>query len=598
MAVATAKNAFACSDGVGKGRTAVAASRRAEGSTPVRSRPLVGAILLATTFAFVGLLAGPAGASPSTLWVSLAPVGSNTGCSSPGFNTIQGAVSAAGPGNTVQVCAGIYTEQVTITTHISLHGAGAGSTRIQMPLPAADSLCNPGAPNPPGPPLHSVDVIDVCTGSGGTTKISGLTVAGPYGSLDCTLQGYGIAVVDNSAANISNTTVTDIREDPLNGCQGGVGILVGRLSTDQVGKATLKNVTVSDYQKGGIVVSNTGSSAKISKSTVAGVGETDQIAQNGIQISYGASGSVTNSTIVGNECNVGPLTCGPDPETQTQSAGVLLYDAGPKTKVQNSIISGNDMGVYNYESPDDTPPGSPVKVSTNHLSNNRYEGFELDGGTMTASSNTITGGNAGVDILLYAGQSPAVSGTVKANTITYAGDAIRVSSDGDPGDTAPTVNLSGNLLDTTNSAGASNPTNFVINVKNSWWGNGTGPSGWALGTGSSTSANVDFFPWATNPSLTALAGCTVTGNNITGSVPADAILCGTGGNDYIDVSDGPVLILGNGGNDQLRGTTSADAIIGGPGNDFIDGRGGNDFIQCRGGTDSVVPHPGDSLSNC
>jgi len=556
----------------------------------VRSRPLVGAILLATALAFVGLLAGPAGASPTTRWVSLAPIGSNSGCSSPGYNSIQDAVNAAAPADTVSVCAGTYPEQVTIQTSITLKGAGASSTRVQMPLPAADSSCNPAA----DVGLHTVDVVDVCGGA--TVKIQGLTVAGPYGSGDCTLQGYGIAVVGGATATITNTTVTSIRQDPLNGCQGGVGILVGRLSTGQVGHASITGVTVSDYQKGGIVVSNTGSSAKIANSTVSGVGETDQIAQNGVQISFGGSGTVNNSTIVGNECD--HPVCGADPEADTQSAGVLLYDAGSGTKIQNSIIANNDMGVYNAEVPSDTPPGSKTTVTKNHLSGNRYEGLELDAGKIAATNNSIDGGSAGVDILLYDGQSPQVNATVTGNTISGADIAIRVSSDDSPGDVAPKVTANSNVLDASNGAGVINPTDFVVNVKSSWWGDATGPSDWALGSGVSTSANVNFFPWATNSSLSAVVTCDASGHNIIGPVPSGSILCGTGGNDYIDVSGGPVLILGNGGHDQLKGTTAADAIIGGTGNDFIDGRGGNDSIQCGGGGDTVVPYLGDRTNNC
>jgi len=559
----------------------------------MKSRLSVALMLFASLLVLAGVFAGPASASPTTRWVSLAPVGANTGCSSPGYNSIQDAVNAAAPNDTVSVCAGTYTEQVTVEKNITIKGAGAAATRIQMPLPAADSTCNPAA----SVGLHTVDVVDVCGGA--TAKVTGLTVAGPYGALDCSLQGYGIAVVEGSTATITNTTVTSIREDPLNGCQGGVGILVGRLSTSQVGTAAITGVTVSDYQKGGIVVSNPGSSAKITNSTITGVGPTDQIAQNGVQISYGGSGTVNNSTIVGNECDV--AVCGADPETDTQAAGVLLYDAGPGTKVQNSIIANNDMGVYNSEVPSDSPAGNKTTVMKNHLSGNRYEGLELDAGKIKATNNTIDGGDAGVDVLLYNGQPVQVNATVTGNTITNAGDAIRVSSDNDPGDLAPKVTATGNSLDTSNGAGASNPTNFVVNVKSSWWGDASGPSDWALGTGSSTSANVDFFPWALTSSLSGAASCTAgPSHNITGPFPPDSILCGTSGNDFIDATatGGPVLILGNGGNDQLKGTTASDAIIAGAGNDFIDGRGGPDSIQCRGGGDSVVPYTGDRLSNC
>jgi Ca2+-binding RTX toxin-like protein len=256
------------------------------------------------------------------------------------------------------------------------------------------------------------------------------------------------------------------------------------------------------------------------------------------------------------------------------------------------------MGIYNYQSDGDTPPGHKTTVTKDHLSDNRYEGLELDAGKIVASTNTIGGGDAGIDILLYAGQSPQVNATLNGNTITGSngnGTSVRVSTDG-AATVAPKVNASDNALLTPN--GVVNPSPFVINVKSSWWGDASGPSDWALGTGASTSANVNFFPWATDSSFSGFASCTASGHNIVGPFSAGDVLCGTSGNDFVDASGGPVLILGNGGNDQLKGTTSADAIIAGTGNDFIDGRGGGDSIQCRGGSDSVVPYVGDRKSGC
>src|SRR5205807_9020170 len=103
----------------------------------------------------------------------------------------------------------------------------------------------------------------VC-GAGVTVSLSGLTIAGPWPVLDCSIQPYGLAVTGGATAKVRNVVVNSIREDPLNGCQRGIGILVGRASPRQVGHATLRTFSLKDYQKDGIKVSNTGSKAKIS----------------------------------------------------------------------------------------------------------------------------------------------------------------------------------------------------------------------------------------------------------------------------------------------------------------------------------------------
>jgi hypothetical protein len=49
------------------------------------------------------------------------------------------------------------------------------------------------------------------------------------------------------------------------------------------------------------MIDGPGSSADIGNVIVTGAGATPAIAQNGIQISFGATGSVTRSTITGND---------------------------------------------------------------------------------------------------------------------------------------------------------------------------------------------------------------------------------------------------------------------------------------------------------
>jgi pectin methylesterase-like acyl-CoA thioesterase len=50
------------------------------------------------------------------------------------FSTIQAAVNAAGNGDTIEIAAGTYREQVTVSgKDITIHGAGAGQTIIEAP---------------------------------------------------------------------------------------------------------------------------------------------------------------------------------------------------------------------------------------------------------------------------------------------------------------------------------------------------------------------------------------------------------------------------------------------------------------------------------
>jgi len=63
----------------------------------------------------------------ATQWVNdNVSVGTNTSCAVPGFNDIQSAVTAAGVGDTVRVCSGVYDGQVVVPKKLILRGAKFG----------------------------------------------------------------------------------------------------------------------------------------------------------------------------------------------------------------------------------------------------------------------------------------------------------------------------------------------------------------------------------------------------------------------------------------------------------------------------------------
>lgn len=554
----------------------------------MRLRALAVLALAAFAATFV-LSATPAtAATATTLYVSHSSVGNDTSCASPGFNSIQSAVTAASAGNVIKICAGTYPEQVLVQKALTLKGAGAGSTTVTYPASpaAASGTCADSS----SIGLDAYPIVQICGGV--KVKVSGLTIAGPFPqSLGCGAQPQGVFVGGGSTLNISHSNVVSIRQSDsgLYGCQGGVGLLIGRSALSQVGHAAVSTLTVSDYQKGGVVVDGTGSSLKMSSSTVTGPGSpsalASAIAMNGIQVSRGARGTISNVTVTGNECDAGP--CGADPETDAQSVGVLFFDPGSST-VKGSVVSANDIGVYNEE---DSGSAKGV-VTSNTLSDNRYEGIVLDAGTMTAKYNRVSGGNIGLGVIVYSGQGPNnPSGTFTSGTITGTSTAaIEVDTDGSTA-TSPHLTATLNDLSGNTGAGVVNNTSTPINVTSNWWGDPSGPSDWSIGSGASVSANADFFPWATDAALSTFRACDVTGTNVTddNSTSNASVLCGTSGSDFIqETGPNPVLILGNGGNDQLIGGSGDDSIIGGPGNDFINGNAGTDHAQGRGGTDTCL----------
>ncbi len=105
--------------------------------------------------------------------------------------SIQAAIDAAGPGDTIVVDPGVYEENLTITKdHLTVRGAGIGQTVLE---PAA-------VPNP-SPCTDGDEVMGICVIGDGSpvagTRISGFTISG--------FSGYGVLLLHADDSVVSDT---------------------------------------------------------------------------------------------------------------------------------------------------------------------------------------------------------------------------------------------------------------------------------------------------------------------------------------------------------------------------------------------------------
>ena len=277
-----------------------------------RPQRLVPMSVLVLTPGLVVTLAGPAAAS-AVHYVAPTPLGLplvDSGCDHPGFNTIQAAVAASTAGDTIIVCPGGYPEQVTVNKDLTLTGSSA---TIQAPSSFAVDK----------------NIVDITGGA--SVTMSDFTVSGP-GSSVCDSIHTGIAVLGGPTLHLSDTTVRNSRDAPLCGSQNGEGIRVGtprEPPTPDVGHATIDNVVVTGYQKNGIVVAGTGSSAQVTNGTTVGAGKTTVIAQNGVEVINGATATVDTNVIKGDFYT---------PRTFT-ACGLLIINAGGVQASGNTYIN-------------------------------------------------------------------------------------------------------------------------------------------------------------------------------------------------------------------------------------------------------------------
>lgn len=290
-------------------------------------------------------------------------------CPGAAFTSIQDAVDAAPVGQTILVCPGTYTEQVTIAKDgVTL----LSQVRWAAVIKAPGTLAMPKA------------VVRV-GGAVGVT-IDGFTVTGP-GSGGCHSIEYGIRVDSGGSATIANNHVTAIRDSPLGGCQNGVGILVGRQSEETAGTATILGNTIDDYQKGGIVISGPGSGATILNNAVLGHSAIPNIAQNGIQVSYGATATVQANTVQGNWYAGAGWT----------SSGILVFESDG-VEVRGNTVSASQSGIVVESWCWASPSADGNAVEGNHVlgadwavSIAAYAYVGYSGCNPTASGNRVSG---------------------------------------------------------------------------------------------------------------------------------------------------------------------------------------------------------------
>jgi len=169
--------------------------------------------------------------------------------------------------------------------------------------------------------------------------------AGPHNQVGKNVFGaryYGV-LADGSGvvSNFSHGSVYGTGNQPHDGSQHGINVAYRNGSSGQ-----LDHSQIYDYQKGGVVVDGTGSSATVLSNVIRGLGPVPFIAQNGVQYSRGATGVVNNNFISDNQytgCPKQSTTC-----DYVVSAGVLLYGVSQKqVDTKNNTYRNNDVNLLN-----------------------------------------------------------------------------------------------------------------------------------------------------------------------------------------------------------------------------------------------------------
>jgi hypothetical protein len=156
---------------------------------------------------------------------------------------------------------------------------------------------------------------------------------------------YG--VLSNGAGvvtNIDHSSVYDVGDHPHDGAQHGIDVAY-RNGAD----GSLDSSQIYDYQKGGVLADGAGTSVSVTNNVVRGLGPVPFIAQNGVQVSRGATGNVNGNFIEDNEytgcskADAKSTGC-----TYTDSTGILLFQVDQSlVDTNNNTYRDNDVNLFN-----------------------------------------------------------------------------------------------------------------------------------------------------------------------------------------------------------------------------------------------------------
>lgn len=196
--------------------------------------------------------------------------------------------------------------------------------------------------NPPGTVSGEVDATGCNIGVYYDTGIARVKNADIHGA-----NYFGVLVngdVNDVQVEITKSQIHNIGETPFNGTQHGNAIYLRAFGTGEV-TGKIEGNQISLYQKGGIIANGAGTNVKIKNNTVTGLGPVNFIAQNGIQVGFGATGTVTHNSVTGNAYSGANFAA---------SGGILIvggpcyglpeYTSG--VKITGNTLVGNDVGVY------------------------------------------------------------------------------------------------------------------------------------------------------------------------------------------------------------------------------------------------------------
>lgn len=345
------------------------------------------------------------------------PVGStNCDIKLVGYQTIQAAVNTVPSGSTIEVCPGIYPEQVVISKPLTLTAfTGAASEAsnaqvvIQIPAGGATGLVHD--------PIVGNIYFEILVSSTGPVNITDIAFDGTGNNIPPGWGNLAAIFYEESSGTVNGVSIANEAD-----YTGGEGIMA---AANTIQTVTVENSDFRSLDGMGIWgATNTASSLtfNVKSNTINNTGD------NGVYLLGSVSGTIQSNLINGSGNGFG-----------------MLLDGSAATITANTIVASTVDG----------PPNS---------------GIEVNGGSNTVKGNRILSGPIGVGIVLT---GMATGGSVTGNTITggYSGYGIDMCGQG----TASGFTVTGNTIVDTPGFGLRKPASGNTITPNTYFVDGAIP---------------------------------------------------------------------------------------------------------------------------
>jgi parallel beta-helix repeat protein len=317
----------------------------------------------------------------------------------PAPRSIQAAIDMSASGDTILVCPGVYEEQLKIVSKVlTIQGVTSGVQNQVLIRPSGIIANSTNAFS--GNPIAAVVAIE----DSASVTLQNLTVDGGDNRLSACAPTLVGVFYRNSSGTAQSIAVRNVRLGPsLGTCQSGYGIFA-QSGAGGVSNLTVNGSSINGYQKVGILGNEDGTQLQAVANAVSGDGVTSLIAQNGIQIGFGAIGRIVRNSVANHVYTCPTVPC-------DASTNILVFESNGVT-VRGNNTAKAVIGIYlvgsdgsdvrnNGVSDSDVLDGIAVVGNGNQVRGNRIVNsgefaLSVEGGNNRFDNNVVNDAPCGV----------------------------------------------------------------------------------------------------------------------------------------------------------------------------------------------------------